>query len=356
MNATPHPPHNTTINTELQTLSANTLYHYHQTTQTQNPFTVPNQYFNTLTQHILLQTTQQTLNTQTVPNPHTLPTPFTTPPQYFQKMQNNILEKINALQQTQQQPEPNTTHIPKNNPYTTPQNYFNNLPTQTLHRIHDLETIQNQTFAFANYTPNEIKPFAIPQNYFYTLQQQTLDRIHDQQLLQTQAPTLLTIKNKTPFKTPQNYFQQQQPAKIINPTVKPQTQTKVIPLTPHKNKLTTLLKYTTSIAAAAILFTIGIQYLAPTTTPTDPQIIKAQAGLIPMEEVQKQMASLSPEDIQNYVNANFDDFSDLLEYEIQDADVGNLTLNDFGIQLDENAIDQFLIDEGITEDELIEML
>ena len=137
----------------------------------------------------------------------------------------NILSQINKIK---------AKHI-----YTVPHNYFNALATQIILKINAKQTT-----------------FQIPKNYFNNLSLSIVEKIKSQQQtdvyaeLETIAPTLNFIDKVNVYTTPTHYFEQLNYSKSL---------AKVVNL-----NITKWYKY---VAAAVVIFVIGLVYLATQNKP-----------------------------------------------------------------------------------------
>ena len=123
--------------------------------------------------------------------------------------------------------------------YTVPHNYFNALATQIMLKINAKQTT-----------------FQIPKNYFNNLSLNIVEKIKLQQQtdvyaeLETIAPTLNFIDKVNVYTTPTHYFEQLNYSKSL---------AKVVNL-----NITKWYKY---VAAAVVIFVIGLVYLATQNKP-----------------------------------------------------------------------------------------
>lgn len=119
---------------------------------------------------------------------------------------------------------------------------------------------------------------------------------------------------------------------------------KSIEMKPQTAKIIQLARYFSSAAAAIAVFVVGYQLLNNNnnTTQTNEQI--AEARIIPMEEIMATLNDLSANDVKMYVNANSDEFDELLDDSaiLNKLDVKNLKVQDFTQDISTDDIKAFV--------------
>lgn len=252
---------------------------------TNNPFTVPPDYFNELAQHITSRIRLEELKSSS--------TGFTIPENYFEQLSSNIQSRIRIEEAV------NT----ENTGFTVPENYFDELGSNIQSRIaieaslnpeHQVFDVPENYFdelsnniqsriAIEQYASNEAENFAVPENYFDELSNNIQSRIAVEQYASNEAEG---------FTVPENYFEQLQ-QNILNKAVNQDTAKIVTMPAAAKNKgvvrrlfASHTVRYATA-ACFALILGIGV-VLKNADAPVaahDRSFLHKQLSTIPVDEI-----------------------------------------------------------------------
>ncbi|MFI5161592.1 MAG: hypothetical protein ACHQHN_09965 [Sphingobacteriales bacterium] len=240
-----------------------------------NPFTVPEGYFDSLNEMILSKARLEELKKNS--------TGFTLPENYFDELTGNIQSRINLEEALDKE----------SAGFTAPSNYFYDLSANIQARINVEEALDK-----------EATGFEVPEGYFDNLQQQIQSRIFVEEALTAQPAG---------FSVPGNYFDNLT-ANIIDQTTKKE-KVKSYGVV-RKLFATAAFKYAT--AACVVIAVGGTIFLSQTETPQE-----AHNNSF----LHKSLAIIPVEDIQNYLQSHSDATTDThtLMDETKQADADNLS-------------------------------
>lgn len=263
------------------------------------PFDLPEAYFDQLPAALISR-----IRVATLPDPAVqhLPkdTVFHIPDHYFEHLTGIVLEKVKAANKIilhQETPWP----AQKQFSYSLPPEYFEQLPDIIMQHIRtdnlsvDEELRQNVSFL------QDLRvafPMEAPEGYFETLPDQVMEHIHNHigQEEPELSPLLTGLKNKLPFTVPEEYFNQPErtiPAEELH----------------HRQK-----KNRTGWAIAAgvaLLVTLtGWLFFNRQEVSGEQQTIAASGIPVGTNDLNRQLAQVSNEDIQLYIENHIDEFDE----------------------------------------------
>jgi hypothetical protein len=240
-----------------------------------NPFTVPEGYFESLGDMILSKARLEELKNNS--------TGFSVPENYFDELSANIQARINIEEALDKE----------SAGFIVPPNYFDELSSNIQSRINLEEALDK-----------EATGFEVPEGYFDNLQQQIQSRIFVEEALTAQPEG---------FTVPENYFDNLT-ANILDETIKKE-KVKTYGVV-RKLFATAAFKYAT--AACLVIAVGGTIFLSQTENPQEAHnnsFLHKSLSVIPVE------------DIQNYLQSHFDATTDThtLMDETKQADADNLS-------------------------------
>jgi hypothetical protein len=240
-----------------------------------NPFTVPEGYFDGLNEMILSKIKLEELKNNS--------TGFTVPENYFDELSANIQSRINLEEALDKE----------TSPFGVPDGYFDELSANIQARINVGEALDK-----------EAAGFIVPEGYFDNLQQQIQSRIFVEEALTAQPEG---------FSVPENYFDTLS-ANILDKT----SQKEKVKSYGVVRKLfaTTAFKYATAACLAIAIG--GTIFLSQTENPQE-----AHSNSF----LHKSLSVIPVEDIQNYLQSHLDPITDThsLMDETKQADADNLS-------------------------------
>ncbi|HZX58705.1 MAG TPA: hypothetical protein VFE54_08265 [Mucilaginibacter sp.] len=251
-----------------------------------NPFTVPEGYFDSLNEIILSKATLEELKKN--------PTGFTVPENYFDELSDNIQARINLEEALDKE----TTG------FTVPENYFDELAGNIQSRINLEESLDKESTGFE-----------VPEGYFDSLQQQIQSRIFVEEALNAQPEG---------FSVPENYFDNLTANILDKTTLEQKIQPRGVV---RKLFATAAFKYAT--AACLVIAVGGTIFLSQNAT--NPQEAHNNSFL------HKSLSVIPVDDIQNYLQSHLDvsDTHTLMD-ESKQVDAENLS-NDLQNALDSTS-------------------
>ncbi len=218
---------------------------------------------------------------------------YSVPDGYFNNLPAEMLVKVQML---------NAQAKPM--PYSVPDGYFDSLAGSIMDKIRLKKTTQTVVENDDNLNEDIIPrfvptPYAVPAGYFESLAGNVMAKINVQQIqhagnevfeeLEALAPLLNSISKQMPYSVPAGYFEQF--TVKVNEEVKPTA--KVISINSSRSRFITYF----AAACVAVLLGIGAYFFVPrqpaNTTATGQQ---------PQLDVQRELASLSDADINEYLN------------------------------------------------------
>lgn len=240
-----------------------------------NPFTVPEGYFDELHQRAMSRAFIDGVNAAG--------DGFVTPESYFNELESNLQSRINVEAAL----ENNTTG------FTVPDNYFNNMQASLQSRINIEEALQHTN-----------GDFTVPENYFDDLQQQITSRIAVEEALDA---------GHDGFTVPDQYFDKLQSA-ILNKTTQPAAKRNAVI---RKMFTSGVFKYAT--AACLVLAVGGTLFLKQFESP---QAVHQRSY------IHKALANVPDADIIDYLQTHMDaadtrslmDGADLINTDNADAE------------------------------------
>jgi len=251
-----------------------------------NPFTVPEGYFDSLNEIILSKIRLEELKNNS--------TGFTVPENYFDELAGNIQARINLEEALDKE----TTG------FTVPENYFDELASNIQSRINLEEALDK-----------EATGFEVPEGYFDNLQQQIQSRIFVEEALTAQPEG---------FSVPENYFDNLTANILDKTSLQEKVQRHGVV---RKLFATAAFKYAT---AACLVIAVGGTILL-SQNPTTPQEAHNKSFL------HQSLSVIPVEDIQNYLQSHLDvsDTHTLMD-ESKQVDAENLS-NDLQSALDSTS-------------------
>jgi len=222
-----------------------------------NPFSVPDGYFNGLSEHIMSAIKIDELKSK-------MPLDgFVVPENYFEELNNNIQSRVNIEQ----------ILSTENTSFTVPENYFDELRNNIQSRV-NIESVLN----------TEDAGFTVPENYFEELNTQITSRIFVEEALTGSAETLAV---------PENYFNELN-SKILNKTVNQ-------PAIKRKGAVVRFLSSTAFKYATAACLTVMVGTGVILKQAFSPAAIHNRSYL------HKELSTIPLDDLQNYLDLNVDD-------------------------------------------------
>ena len=313
--------------------------------QKKNVFSVPDGYFETLQNTILICLNEQT---ETAPLIKTKDIPTG----YFDNLSSSILEKINAHQQenitSEEALSPLIKNLQHSNIFEIPQGYFENVSSLILDRIKGLQndSVTGQKEISPQLLSIQYKNvFEVPEGYFDNISSSVLDKIKELQNSATNdlkeiSPLLLSVQHKNVFEVPEDYFSTVS-GNVLN-AVKP-TPGKVV----NMFRVRSLLKYAVAaLITGAMALGVYKNVNQPAATHISPGI--DVVTLNPSIEKGKNMNEQQFDDALN--NLTKDDITSYLEKNGSEEDVSLLTSSADEIDLPNK--DEYLLDEKTLENYL----
>jgi len=219
-----------------------------------NPFSVPDGYFNGLSEHIMSAIKIDELKSK-------MPLDgFVVPENYFEELNNNIQSRVNIEQ----------ILSTENTSFTVPENYFDELRNNIQSRV-NIESVLN----------TEDAGFTVPENYFEELNTQITSRIFVKEALTASAETLAV---------PENYFNTLN-SKILNKTVNQ-------PAVKRKGAVVRFLSSTAFKYATAACLTIMVGTGVLLRTAFSPKAVHDRSYL------HKQLSKVPVDELQEYLQLN----------------------------------------------------
>lgn len=299
-----------------------------------NVYSVPAGYFDGLAEEVVAKLQLAPLQA--------LPNPFAVPEGYFDSLAGNIMDKIRARQKTVKNSEvfeelqgiaPLLNTISKQMPYSIPEGYFQqfsvniNAAQQNIAGNTEVFTELEEIAPLLN-TISRQMPYSVPEGYFETLSVSIPKNSEVYEELQGIAPLLNTISKQMPYSVPEGYFEilsvnipkttevfeeLQEIAPLLNTiskqmpysvpegyfeqfTVNVNTEAPVVEIT--QAKVITMhgsrSKWVTYLAAACVTVLLGIGAFVVTQRQGNPAATAVN--------IDQQLASLSDDDINNYLD------------------------------------------------------
>jgi hypothetical protein len=225
-----------------------------------NVFTVPEGYFQSLELDIMLAVKEDSglLNNIDTPVLNDVPQG------YFESLAGNILNKIKALDETNEELKelsPVLHNLPQQNVFSVPQGYFESFSANVLSKINTIENADEE--------------------------------------LNILSPMLAAVKNKNVFTVPEGYFEEM-PAMILN-AVTPQ-QARVVSM--GKRTAATFIKY-----AVAAVFTgamaMGVyKFIAPPVVTAEDPTVAVGKQIAKENKFDEELSKVTDDDIIKYLQAN----------------------------------------------------
>lgn len=175
--------------------------------------------------------------------------PFSVPENYFESLPGKILARIEAAREIKAL-SPTLSQIEKKNPFRVPENYFN---AEALSEENLSEKIRAKICSGDELEASTKNPFKIPESYFDGLQEKIQRKIE-----QKEGSLVLLPLEKTDFKIPPSYFEHL-PGRI-NQRIS-EREAKTISFRNYYNKY----KYSAIAVAAAVAAIIAMYFFYPSS-------------------------------------------------------------------------------------------
>jgi hypothetical protein len=212
--------------------------------------------------------------------------------------------------------------IPKVNVYKVHIDYFDGLRAELQARI-----------IAANFYTAENK-MEVPQGYFENLTSTILQKIkaEEQSELDTLPPTLAKIGNKNIYTVPQNYFDK---VSFTKP------ETKVVKMGGRS-----IFKYAVAAVITGLLSLSVFTFISKTSTSNEnAAIVKAGNEILQQGTFDKELATITDKDLENYLTANGEDVASALVASTIDDE--NKLPDAADYFLNENTLDDFLKENNL---------
>ncbi|HWB24286.1 MAG TPA: hypothetical protein VG738_02350 [Chitinophagaceae bacterium] len=258
-----------------------------------NVYTVPEGYFDTLTDYALIKVQMAALQA--------MPMPFSVPQEYFTTLAGNVMAKIKG-EGAGTGDKDNTAGLAIGSPgYTVPEGYFNNLAGSVMAKIKALEVQKNSTGADieTDFLKGVGMPYsAPPASYFNNLAGNVMAKIKAGETvhagnevfeeLAAIAPLLNNIGKAMPYTVPAGYFEQLD----IKAPVEEKQEAKIISIKTGRSQ-----KWYTYAVAACIAVLLGIGGYMFVPSRGDGEINPKTV------DIKKALAGLSSDDINSYLDS-----------------------------------------------------
>lgn len=218
--------------------------------------------------------------------------------------------------------------LPSQNPYYLPSGYFENFPEILFEKLN----IQKNIGALQK------KVYAVPEGYFDNLADNILKKIKSlsvnpvQQELEELSPLLGKIAKTNVYSVPENYFNKLEPINKMQGDSLPAA--KVISI---GNRARKWVNYAAAACIATVLFGGGYLYFSGNKPPAT----QGSSSIPPIAkmDVQKEISSLSDDDINNYLK---DNNNTAVYTNTNDADPQNLDVETLLQNVSDEEIQQYL--------------
>lgn len=257
---------------------------------------------------------------------------FSVPENYFETLTDNILSGIKATSA------PDAALDRTASPYVVPSNYFEHLDS----RISSAVKAADNIIAAAHIEGlSKDNVFTVPESYFDALPDKVLARINAEVATEdelAESPLLAGLKGRDPFEgTPQ--IEVEIPSFAAKRTAKEERQIEV-PMTVRKS-----LRWSNWVAAAsvAVFFVLGASWLH--WDHRSENAAMANAAAPKTDEVSRRLAAISDEAIQAYVDQHIDEFNEyMLEANIS-AKSNNANIEKSLNNISDEALEAYMYDE-----------
>lgn len=255
---------------------------------------------------------------------------FSVPEDYFETLTDNILSGIKATSV------PDAALDRTDSPYIVPSAYFEQLDARIMANVKAADVIMDRTDIEGLSKQNV---FIVPESYFDQLADNVLARLNAEVTIEDEledSPLLASLKGHNPFEqVPQ--IEIALPA-AIKKAVKEKPGIE-IPMTVRKS-----LRWSNWVAAAsvAVFFVLGASWLH-WDHKSENAAVAVKAGKT--DEVSRKLAAISDEAIQAYVDQHIDDFNEYMLEANLNAKGSNASIEKSLNKISDEALEAYMYDE-----------
>lgn len=263
------------------------------------PYDLPEAYFDQLPATVISRIRVATLPDPTVQH-LSKDTVFHIPDHYFKHLAGIVLEKAKAADKIILHREiswPDQKQLP----YDLPPEYFEQLPDIIMQHIRadnlSVDEELQQNFSFLQ-DLKTVFPMEAPEGYFETLPEQVMEHIHNHVAQEEPelSPLLTELKNKLPFTVPEGYFNQ--PGQTI-----PSEEL-------HHRQKKSRTGWAIAAGVALLVTLTGWLFFNRQEVSGVQQTIAASGTPAGTDDLNYQLAQVSNEDIQLYIENHIDEFDE----------------------------------------------